>query len=92
LTRPANRILIQIGPEKAWFYPSKGLNDLFSRSGKPKVPGVKTKAPVQPYPNQQSSPHQALRRRTYAETVRMNPGGDGGKGQEAGRAAGGDGG
>jgi hypothetical protein len=92
LTRSVNRILIQNGPARAWFYPSKGLNVLFSRAGKPKVPGIKTTALVQPSPNQQSPPNQTRRRRTYAETVRMNLGGDGGKGQETGRAVGGEGG
>jgi hypothetical protein len=35
-------IQIQTGSAQAWFYPSKGLSELFSRAGKPRSPGGKT--------------------------------------------------
>jgi hypothetical protein len=51
-------ILIQTGSAQAWFYPSKGLNELFIRVGKPKLLGVKphTTSGVNPKPRQLSSP------------------------------------
>jgi hypothetical protein len=62
--RNANRILIHSGKYKAWFYPSKGLNELFSRAGKPITPGIKTRIPSNPksIPQPTSTSHTRRRR------------------------------
>jgi hypothetical protein len=82
MTRFADRILIQNGSAWAWFYPSKGLNALFSRAGKPKITGIKAARLANPE-NLNPRPHKPheWRRHTYAEIVKMSAGGDDGKGQ-----------
>jgi hypothetical protein len=84
------RILIRTGSAQAWFYPSKGLNQLFSQAGKPKVSGTKPQTSgVNPKPRQLSSP-QMQQRRTYVEVLRMEAKGHKGKGQLEERAVEGD--
>jgi hypothetical protein len=90
MPNPANRILVKNGSAWAWFYPSKGLNDLFSQLGNPTLSGLKGSPPFDPKPKPQSSTQHTGRLRTYAETVKMTNGGGNGKGLDAGRAMGGD--
>jgi hypothetical protein len=83
--QPCSRILIHNWNSKAWFYPSKGLNDLFRWAG-PKPSGTKTTTAqnLNPKPHYTStSPSQ--RRRTYAEMLVMEKGGNG---KETGNACG----
>jgi hypothetical protein len=91
MTRFADRILIQNGSAWAWFYPSKGLNALISRAGKPKITGIKAARLANPE-NLNPRPHKPheWQRHTYAEIVKMSAGGDDGKGQDAGRGNGDD--
>jgi hypothetical protein len=86
----ANRILIHNRKYKAWFYPSKGLNKLFSRAGKPTTPGIKTCISSNPkcIPQPTSTSH-TRRRRTYVEVLTMEKGGENGRGRDAGSAEGG---
>jgi hypothetical protein len=86
----ANRILIHNGKYKAWFYPSKGLNELFSRARKPTTPGIKTRISSNPkrIPQPTSTSH-TRRRRMYVEVLTMEKGGENGRGRDAGSAEGG---
>jgi hypothetical protein len=85
-----NQILIHNGEYKAWFYPSKGLNELFTRAGKPTTPGIKSRISSNPkrIPQPPSTIH-TRRRRTYVEVLTMEKGGENGRGRDAGRAEGG---
>jgi hypothetical protein len=85
-----NWILIHNGEYKAWFYPSKGLNELFTRAGKPTTPGIKAHISSNPkrIPQPPSTIHTRWRR-TYVEVLMMEKGGENGRGRDAGRAKGG---
>jgi hypothetical protein len=71
------------GKHKAWFYPSKGLNELFYRAGKLPVSNTKAATPFQkanPKPKTPSTTtSKAQRRRSYVEVLKMAYGGDNGK-------------
>jgi hypothetical protein len=81
------RVMIVNGRSRAWFYSSKGLNDLFSRAGKIVSPNTKPSLVPNPRPKPlQENPLDSQRRRSYVEVLTMAFGGDGsGKGQEPGR-------
>jgi hypothetical protein len=86
----ANWILIHNGEYKAWFYPSKGLNELFTQARKPTTPGIKAHISYNPkrMPQPPSTIHTQWRH-TYAEVLTMEKGGENGWGRDAGRAEGG---
>jgi hypothetical protein len=69
-----DKVLIKNGKFQTWFYPSRGLNDLFSRAG-PKPDGIKTSLQVLQDPSR--TPHLYQRRRSYADTLKMDAGGNG---------------
>jgi hypothetical protein len=88
-----NRVLVGTGDSKAWFYPSKGLNEFFSWAGKPAWSNTKTPTATNPNPKPYSTPSSLTqqRRQTYADIVKMDVGGNGnGRGQENSRGAAGD--
>jgi hypothetical protein len=84
-------IQIQTGSAQAWFYPLKGLNELFRWAGKPKSLGIKTLLTTGANPKSKlSSKPRSQRWHTYVEVLKMNAGGDKGKGQQEERPAEGD--
>jgi hypothetical protein len=90
-THQGTRILIHNGKYKAWFCPSKGLNELSTQAGKPTTPGIKARISSNPkcIPQPPSTIH-TRRRRTYAEVLMTEKGGESRWGRDAGHAEGGD--
>jgi hypothetical protein len=81
------RVLVGSRNNKAWFYPSTGLSEFFSRAGMwftYKAPKAKN-----PNPKLQTPPKTQRRRHTFIEIVKMASGGDGGgrKNDEESRGA-----
>jgi hypothetical protein len=83
------RILIKNGEYKAWFYPSKGLNELFAlMGGQPKNSDIKDTASLNPSPvSQPPSPPNTQQRLTYAEILKMASGHNKAQGHDDGREA-----
>jgi hypothetical protein len=81
-----NRVLIVNGKNKAWFYPSKGLNSLFSQAGQFGTSGTKPSATSNPRPKPlKQNSLDSQRQCSYAEVLTMAIGGDGnGTGLEVG--------
>jgi hypothetical protein len=82
--RKPGPILIRNGKSKAWFYPSTGLNELFRRVAKPKIPDTKIthynpKPSKRPYSSAPTQPPRA----THVEIVRKMDVGEEQKGSGA---------
>jgi hypothetical protein len=72
-----DKVLIKNGKFQTRFYPSRGLNDLFSRA-RPKPDGINTSSQVLQYPSWTPHLHTSYqRRRSYADTLKMDAGGNG---------------
>jgi hypothetical protein len=84
----AKRLMIVNDTNKAWFYPSKGLNEFFYRAGKLATSNTKadTSHTLNPKPKTLSTtPANFQRRHNFVEVLKMAFGGDNGKRQEARR-------
>jgi hypothetical protein len=81
-----NRVLIVNGKNKAWFYPSNGLNSLCSWAGQFGMSDTKPSATSNPRPKPlKQNSLDSQRWRSYAEVLTMAIGGDGnGTRQEVG--------
>jgi hypothetical protein len=79
----AGRIMIVNDSKKAWFYPSKGLNELFYRAGKVATSNTKVATSKSPNPipkPPKATPVNSQRRHSYVEVLKMAFGGDNRKG------------
>jgi hypothetical protein len=91
-----NRVLIVNDTNRAWFYPSKGLNFIFSQADKIELSGTKPPAVPNPRPKlPKQNPIDSQRRHSYAEVLTMAFDGDGnrkrqkpGRGSDGSRAQG----
>jgi hypothetical protein len=66
--------MIVNGSKKAWFYPSKGLNELFYRAGKVAMSNTKVATSKSPNPIPKplkATPVNSQRRRSYVEVLKM---------------------
>jgi hypothetical protein len=69
-----NRIMIQIGTKKGWFYPSKGVNELFYWAGKIAIADLRGALSTHPNPKPtppNASPGNSQRRCRYIEVLTM---------------------
>jgi hypothetical protein len=84
----AKPIMIQNGSKRGWFYPSKGLSELFYQAGKIAMMDLKGALSTHPNPKPippNSTPGNSQRRRSYVEVLTMEFSGDNGRRLDAGR-------